>query len=263
MAVVSPAKLSRLAASCSVAPGLLFDEILGVRRPTSAASRNNPPPTLGPVDNLRRQHEWQLMDFCCALAMDEAAGLRRRLPLGATEWEWVPNATRVAIPEVAGRNGYTIPKSIVSVEATVEMRAAAIRDLTPLAREIVPTHDQAVAFYRWFETVTKLQAGGDMYLDRVALPKAVRKTLRSMPFAFQTLHTEVERQEEPYFTRHGDRGGWTELSVIIDWTFFIHVSQLLEQNGAQASEVVRALTVTQPGPALLTLADIRSLAEDH
>jgi hypothetical protein len=63
----------------------------------------------------------------------------------------------VALPEVAQRIGYEIPKSIPTIEATVEMSAAASRDLTPLARDIVPTHDQALAFYGWFETLTELE----------------------------------------------------------------------------------------------------------
>ncbi len=195
--------------------------------------------------------------------MEEAAALRRRIPLRAKEWEWVPMAARTALPELARRGPYDIPKSIVTVEATVEARAVAIRDLTPLAREIVPTHNQAVAFYRWFEALLELQAQGDLGLDRVALPEAVRKSLRAMPFALRNLQTEVELHQEPYVGLHGDRGGWTQLSMIIDWTFFLHVWQQLDQLGTQSSEVVKALAVLVPDPPLLTLAEIQALAADH
>jgi hypothetical protein len=214
-------------------------------------------------EKLRKQQEWQLVDLCCALAMHESAQLRHRIPVRAKEWEWVPNATRLALPELARRYGDAIPKSIVTTEATVDVRAAAIRDLTPLARQIVPTHDQAVAFYRWFETITEIQAGGDLGLDHVAVHEGVRKTLRSMPFALQKLQTEVEQHAKPYFVNHGDRGGWTQLSMIIDWTFFIHIWQLLDQQGAHADEIVRALTALRPDLPLLSMTDIGALAEDH
>ena len=203
------------------------------------------------------------MDLCCALAMSEAGALRHRIPVRAKEWEWVPDAIRAALPEVARRNGYDILKSIVTVEASGDVRAAAIRDLTPLAREIVPTHDQAVAFYRWFETLTEIQAAGDLGVDQVSLPEGVRKTLRSMPFALRNLHTEVEQLEKSYVARHGDRGGWTALSMIIDWTFFLHIWQLLDQKGAHPSEVVGVLAALRPDLPLLTLTEIRALAEDH
>ena len=109
--------------------------------------------------------------------MDEAIALRDRIPLRKSEWEWVPRAARVALPEVAQRNGYEIPKSI----PTVEMCAAAIRDLTPLARDIVPTHDQALAFYGWFETLTELETSGR--LARAALADNIRKTLHLIPWS--------------------------------------------------------------------------------
>ena len=201
---------------------------------------------------------WQLLDLCCAIAMDEAKAIRHRIPLRKQEWDWVPHATRVALPEVAKRNAYQTPKSIATIDAQVDVSAAAIHDLVPLAREIVPTHDQAEAMYRWFETLTKLEAAG--LLERVALADAVQKTLRAMPWAHKGMQKELQDHEGPYFDRHGDRGGWSQLKMIIDWTLFIRTWQLLDQNLADQREVVRALAVIAPDRSLLTLIEIRALS---
>src|SRR5438876_12426573 len=100
--------------------------------------------------------------------------MRHRIQHRETECDSVPQATRVALPEVAKQNAYQIPRSIVTIDAQVEVRAAAIRDLVPLAREIVPTHDQAEAMYRWFETLTELATGG--LLTGVAVADGGHKT---------------------------------------------------------------------------------------
>jgi hypothetical protein len=190
--------------------------------------------------------------------MDEALALRHRIPLRKSEWGWVPRAARVALPEVARRNGYEIPKSIPTVDATVEMCAAAIRDLTSLAREIVPTHDQSLAFYGWFETLTELETRGR--LVRAALADDIRKTLRLIPWSLHLLQNEFQKQKKPYANRYGDDGGWSQLQMIIEWTFFLHMWQLLGESAAEPVEVVRALTALAPTHPLLTLADIQALA---
>jgi hypothetical protein len=46
--------------------------------------------------------------------------------------------------------------------------------------------------------------------------------------------------------------------MIIDWTFFVHMWQLLEQEAAAPRDVVRALLALAPGRSLSTLSEIRT-----
>jgi hypothetical protein len=200
----------------------------------------------------------QILDLCCAIAMDEATAMRHRIALREPDWDWVPHATRVALPEVAKQNAYQIPRSIAVIHAEVEVRAAAIQKLVPLAREIVPRHDQAEAMYRWFETLTRLETGG--LLERVALANGIQKTLRAMPWAHKGMQKELEEHEGPYFDRHGDHGGWPQLKMIIDWTLFLRMWQLLDQEAANQREVVRALAAIAPDRSLRTLSEIRAFS---
>jgi hypothetical protein len=189
--------------------------------------------------------------------MDEAIAMRHRIPLRNTEWQWAPRASRAALPEVAKENTYAIPRSLAVTEARGDATSNAVRDLTPMALEIVPTHDQAEAMYRWFETLTKLETGGD--LKGAALPEGVLKTLRGVPRACDAIQKELEKHERAYFNRHGDRGGWSQLKMISDWTFFLHIWQLLDQKAAKPPEVIRALSALAPGRPLPTLTEIRAL----
>jgi hypothetical protein len=190
------------------------------------------------------------------MAMEEARAMGHRIPLRKTEWEWVPRASRAALPEVAKQNSYEVPKSLIAIKAKGEMPPTAMRDLTPLALEIVPTHDQAQAMYQWFETLTKLETAG--HLRRASLPERVVKTLRGVPWAYKAIQKELGKEEGAYFNRHGDHGGWTQLKMIIDWTFFVHMWQLLEQEAAAPRDVVRALLALAPGRSLSTLSEIRA-----
>jgi hypothetical protein len=190
--------------------------------------------------------------------MDEAKAMRHRVPLRNKEWGWVPRASRAALPEVAKQNGYDIPKSLFVNEARGEVPSTAIRDLTLLALEIVPIHDQAEAMYRWFGTLTQLEAEDN--LKRAALPERVQKTLRGVPWAHKAIQKELEEHEGAYFDRHGDHGGWTQLKMIIEWTFFLHMWQVLEQEAASPRDVVRALSALAPARTLSTLSEIRALA---
>jgi hypothetical protein len=192
--------------------------------------------------------------------MNEARAMRHRVPFRKTEWQWVPGASRAALPEVAKKNAYEIPKSLTVGEAKGEVPSTAVRDLTALAVEIVPTHDQAEAMYGWFETLTKLESSGE--LERATLPEGVLKTLRGVPWAHQAIQRELKEHEGAYFDRHGDHGGWTQLKMIIEWTFFLHMWQLLEQKAAEPREVVRALSALEPARTLSTLTEIRALAGD-
>jgi len=192
--------------------------------------------------------------------MDEATAMRHRVPLRKAEWQWVPGASRATLPEVAKKNAYEIPKSLTVRAAEGEVPSAAVRDLTALALEIVPPHDQAEAMYGWFETLTKLESSGE--LKRAKLPEGVLKTLRGVPWALQAIQKELQEHEGAYFDRYGDHGGWTQLKMIIEWTFFLHMWQLLEQKAAKPREVVRALSVLEPARQLSTLPEIRALAGD-
>jgi hypothetical protein len=223
------------------------------KRTLEARSELSVPPWL---QSMMTSNRSQILDLCCAIAMDEATAMRHRIPLREPEWDWVPHATRVALPEVAKQNAYQIPRSIATIDAQPEVRTAAIRDLVPLAREIVPRHGQAEAMYRWFETLTRLEAGG--LLERVALADGVQKTLRAMPWAHKGMQKELQEHEGPYFDRHGDHGGWTQLKMIIDWTLFLRMWQLLDQKAADQREVVRALAAIGPDRSLRTLSEIRA-----
>jgi hypothetical protein len=189
--------------------------------------------------------------------MNEATVLRHRIPLRDNEWGWVPSASRAALPEVAKQCGYDIPKSLVLKEAKGgEVPSTAIRDLTSLALEIVPTHAQAEAMYLWFVTLVHLEAEGS--LKRAALPERVQQTLRGVPWAYKAIQKELEETEGAYVDRHGDRGGWTQLKMIIEWTFFLHMWQLLGEKEAKPHDVVRAISGLAPGRSLLTLDEIRA-----
>ena len=188
--------------------------------------------------------------------MNEATALRHRIPLRDKEWGWVPRASRAALPEVAKQNAFHIPKSLVDNEAKDDAPSTAIRDLTALALEIVPTHGQAEAMYGWFETLANLESGGK--LERAQLPEGILKTLRGVPWAHRAIQKELSEQERAYFDRYGDHGGWAQLRMIIDWTFFLHMWQLLDQKAAVPREVVRALSALAPGRSLLTLSEIRA-----
>jgi hypothetical protein len=190
--------------------------------------------------------------------MNEARAMRHRIPLRDAEWRWVPSASRAALLEVARQNNYEIPRSLAVAEATGHVTTKAVHDLTPLALEIVPTHDQAEAMYRWFETLTKLETGGE--LKGPELPEPVLKTLRGVPWAYDAIQKELEKQERAYLDRHGDRGGWTQLKMIIDWTFFGHMWQLLDKERPTPDEVAKILSALVSGRPLSTLSEIRALS---
>jgi hypothetical protein len=159
---------------------------------------------------------------------------------------------------VAKRNAFEIPISLAAIEVTSEVPAATIRDLAALATELVPTHDQAEASYRWLETLTRLEAGGK--LKHAALPEGVQKTLRGVPWAYKAIGKELQEHDATYFNSRGDHGGWTQLKMIIDWTFFLHTWQLLDQKATRSEVVVRAVSVLDPGDSLLTLSEIQALS---
>src|SRR5260370_22034521 len=88
--------------------------------------------------------------------MDEAIALRRRISLRQSEWEWVPRAARVALPEVAQRNGYEIPKSILLKQSSkCALRPFVTSRLWPgilFLRTTRPSPSMG-----WFETLTELE----------------------------------------------------------------------------------------------------------
>src|SRR5437773_6269414 len=138
---------------------------------------------------MDQQRQWQLLDLCCAFSMYEAGALRHRIPLKDTEWEWVPKATRLALPALAKEARYEIPKSLALLEADGEGRAAAIRELMPLAREIVPLHRQSVAVLEWLRALTRLEARG--VLEQAALAEKIRKGLRGTPYVYRSVDADI------------------------------------------------------------------------
>jgi len=187
--------------------------------------------------------------------MEEARALRHRIPLRDAEWASIPNAARVALPILSTQASVDVPRSIPVVQAPADVRDAAIRALTRLAREILPLHDQAVAMYAWFDTLYELET--ERRLQQAALRDEVIKTLRAMPWAHGKVQEEVKGHADTYLQSRGDPGGWTQLGMIIDWTFFLHHWQLLHKYQADELEVVRAVRTLAPGRLLLTLSQIR------
>jgi hypothetical protein len=190
--------------------------------------------------------------------MDEARTLRHRIPLRDAEWDWVPDAARVALPALTAQTSFDRPPSIPVVSAAADVSDAAIRNLTVVAREIVPLHDQTVAMYAWFAALTELET--ERLLQKVALPDEVTKTLRAIPWAHGKVSDEVKAQADAYVEHHQDRGGWTQLSAIMDWSFFLGNWQLLQKRQADGARVVSAISELVPDrPLLLTLSQIRAI----
>lgn len=190
--------------------------------------------------------------------MDEARTLRHRLPIRDAEWAWLRDAARVALPALTAQTSFDRPPSIPVVSAAADVSDSAIRNLTVVAREIVPLHDQMVAMYAWFAALTELET--ERLLQKVALPDEVTKTLRAIPWAYGKVCDEVKAQADAYAERHQDRGGWTQLSAIIDWSFFLGNWQLLQKRQAEGAHVVSAIAQLVPDrPQLLTLSQIRAI----
>jgi hypothetical protein len=190
--------------------------------------------------------------------MDEARSLRHMIPLRDTEWDWVPEAARVALPALTAQASFDRPRSIPVVSAAADVSDAATRNLSVLAVEIVPIHDQTVAMYAWFAELTELET--ERLLEKVALPDEVTKTLRAIPWAHEKVWDEVKVQADAYIQQHQDRGGWTQLSAIIDWTFFLGNWKLLQERQAEPAKVVTAISQLVPDrPPLLTLSQIRAI----
>jgi hypothetical protein len=189
--------------------------------------------------------------------MEEAKTLRHRIPLRDGEWDSIPRAARVALPSLSTQASVDVPRSIPVVQAATDAREAAIRGLTPLAREIVPLHEQAVAMYAWFDTLYELET--KHHLQQAALLEEVIKTLRAVPWAHGKVQEEVKAHADAYLKARRDPGGWTQLGIIIDWTFFLHHWQMLHEQRADEREVVRAVQAFAPGRPVLTLSQILNI----
>src|SRR5713226_2512230 len=103
--------------------------------------------------------------------------------------------------------------------------------------------------YAWFDTLYDLET--EHRLQQAALLDEVIKTLRAMPWAHGKVQEEVKARADAYLHSRGDPGGWTQLGMIIDWTFFLHHWQMLHKQRANEREVVQAVQTLAPGHPVL------------
>jgi len=116
--------------------------------------------------------------------------------------------------------------------------------------------------YGWYNTLTELET--DSRLQGLHLSDEITKTLRAVPWAYGQVLDEVKAESDAYLRVRGDGGGWAQLGVIIDWTFFLSNWRLLMQRGAREREVVDAIRAIAPGRTLLPLSRIRAMpARSH
>ena len=199
----------------------------------------------------------QVLDLCCAFAMDEAASIRHRLPIRSSEWTWLPNEACVALGPLADQATFVLPTSLKLRRRVGKSRDATLR-LTPLAVEIVPIHEQAEAMYAWLGALVELESEG--LLEEVDLPPEAANMLRAIPFGYRELLDDVAAQRVAYQARHGDLGGWTQLAMIIDWIFFIHTWRLLEQRHQNPYDFTTSVQNLGTSARLLTLGEVRAMA---